>query len=208
MNWQQEKPCDRATIIEDIKTGKARGYGLRTGQISDGIVAVDCDGEAAHELAKSLGGLPATVSFTSGKDGRAQYLYKISDKYWCDIKTQKLRTGKTGADGKEMLLELRWDGCQSVLPPSAHPETGQYHWIKSPQETAIADAPRWVIEKMRGTARTETPLLNSITSDDIPLTICLAKETRKLIESGSPDGQRGDDAIKVAQDLLGTYERL
>ncbi|MEB3883079.1 hypothetical protein, partial [Lyngbya sp. CCY1209] len=25
---------------------------------------------------------------------------------------------------------------------------------------------------------------------------------------GSPDGQRGDDAIKVAQDLLGTYERL
>ncbi|MEB3886151.1 DUF3987 domain-containing protein [Lyngbya sp. CCY1209] len=208
-NWQHEKPCDRDTIEKDIETGRAKGYGLRTGAISGGIVAVDCDGEPAHKLAESSGGLPPTVSFTSNKPGRAQYLYQIPESEWGNVETRKIKTGQKGDDGKEVLLELRWNGCQSVLPPSVHPETGQYQWINSPGETAIAEAPRWVIEQMRdNTGRTETPLLNSITSDDIPLTICLAIETRNLIESGSPDGRRGDDAIRVAQDLLGTYERL
>jgi hypothetical protein len=53
-----------------------------------------------------------------------------------------------GDDGKPEQLELRWDGCQSVLPPSVHPMTGHYRWRRSPTEVAIAPAPMWVIEAM------------------------------------------------------------
>ena len=135
------------TIISEINSGKSKGYGLKTGKISGGILAIDCDGVAAHELAEKLGGLPKTVTFSSGKNGRAQYLYKVPEQYWDGISTKKLKTG-VKEDGKEVQLELRWDGCQSVLPPSAHPETGEYKWIIAPNKSDIAECPMWFIEQM------------------------------------------------------------
>lgn len=148
--WQSEPPLKREKILSEIQSGSAKGYGLRTGKISNGIAAVDFDGQSAWELAKKLSGgeLPDTISFTSNRPGRHQRLYLIPEEYWEGIKTTKLKTGATGDDGKPEQLEFRWDGCQSVLPPSVHPTTGQYTWIKSPQEIEIAIAPMWVIEQM------------------------------------------------------------
>jgi hypothetical protein len=150
-NWQTETPITKDLIKRDIRNGKAKGYGLRTGTVSGGIVAVDADGRAAHEKINELSGgvpLPETVAFTSDKPGRCQYLFYIPQEYWGAIATKKISTGVKGDDGKEQKLELRWDGCQSVLPPSVHPETGFYRWRKSPSELAIAPAPMWVIEAM------------------------------------------------------------
>jgi hypothetical protein len=149
--WQHESPLARNQIIAEIESGKAQGYGIRTGTISGGIVAIDFDGASAMQKALELSGgelLPDTVTFTSNRPGREQRLYTILEQYWGAIKTKKFKTGVIGDDGKPEQLELRWDGCQSVLPPSVHPNTGNYRWRKSPSEIAIAPAPMWVIEAM------------------------------------------------------------
>jgi uncharacterized membrane protein YgcG len=146
--WQSEEPVFRSAIVKDIQSGFAKGVGIRTGRISGGIVAIDFDGQSAWELARQLGEIPITVAFTSGRLGRHQRLYYIPEEYWSKITTKKLKTGVIGDDGKPEQLELRWDGCQSVLPPSAHPETNAYLWRTSYTETAIAQAPMWVIEQM------------------------------------------------------------
>lgn len=149
--WQHESPIPRNQIIAEIESGQAKGYGIRTGTVSGGIVAIDFDGSSAMQKALELSGgepLPDTVSFTSNRTGREQRLYLIPQEYWGAVKTTKIKTGVVGDDGKPEQLELRWDGCQSVLPPSVHPTTGHYRWRKSHQEVAIAPAPMWAIEKM------------------------------------------------------------
>jgi len=149
--WQNEQPLTQEQLTTEISSGRAKGYGLRTGVVSSGIVAIDADGHSAHEKIVELSGgepLPETVAFTSNRLGRCQYLFYVPEEYWSSIKTTKIKTGVTGDDGKLEQLELRWDGCQSVLPPSVHPETGFYRWVKSPEEIAITPAPMWVIEKM------------------------------------------------------------
>jgi hypothetical protein len=149
--WQHEIPLTHAQIIAEIDSGKAKGYGIRTGKISDGIMAIDLDGSSAMQKVLELSGgeaLPDTVTFTSNRPGREQRLYLIPQEYWGTIKTTKIKTDVIGDDGKPEQLELRWDGCQSVLPPSVHPKTGYYHWRRSPTEVAIAPAPTWVIEAM------------------------------------------------------------
>jgi len=172
--WQTEIPITKDLIKRDIKNGKARGYGLRTGTVSGGIVAIDADGPAAHDKINELSGgvlLPETVAFTSNKPGRCQYLFYVPQEYWHAIATKKISTGVKGDDGKEQKLELRWDGCQSVLPPSVHPETGFYRWRKSPEEVAIAPCPMWIIEQMlNDSGAGHLPLLNnpSTTSDNTP----------------------------------------
>ena len=227
-DWQ--KGFSRETVIEILtngyhginKEGKPyfnpastyTGFGFLTGELSGGIVAIDCDGIAAHELAERLGGLPKTVSFTSGKEGRAQYLYQIPSEYWGAIQTKKLNTG-VKENNKDVLLELRWNGCQSVLPPSQHPETDGYKWLND-LTTPIADCPMWIIEQMliipNSTAH-ELPLFSpnrpqQHSDKPIPLYNCLSKDSRSLIEFGAGDGGRNDGGAKVARDLIGTESRL
>ncbi len=149
-SWQTETPLSRDELTNEIRNG-ASGYGLRTGSVSGGIVAIDLDGVSAHAKMLELSGgidLPETVSFTSGRVGRAQHLFLVPQELWSLIKSRKIATGSKGKDGKKEHVELRWQGLQSVLPPSAHPTTGQYRWLKSPQDTEIASVPNWVIDKM------------------------------------------------------------
>ncbi|NEP38199.1 MAG: DUF3987 domain-containing protein [Okeania sp. SIO2H7] len=151
-NWTTEPALARELIISDITKGIAKGYGIRLGEVSGGIVAIDEDGEAAAKLAVELsnGEAPKTVAFTSGKPYHCQRLYKIPEQYWGAIKTKKIDTGTFGDDGKPVLLEFRWNKLQSTLPPSTHPQTGKYYYLPgcSFEECAIADAPLWVIEQM------------------------------------------------------------
>jgi hypothetical protein len=163
-NWQGEGSNSKDALIQVIRDGERiwneskqkfwtahpTGYGIRLGRISGGIIAIDFDGQSAWELAQELssGKLPDTVSFTSKRPGRHQRLYRIPEEYWGAIATKKIKTGVKGDDGKQEQLEFRWDGTQSVLPPSKHPDTGQYVWINSPQDIEVADAPMWLIEQM------------------------------------------------------------
>lgn len=213
-NWQSEVPVTKDLIERDIRNGKAKGYGLRTGKVSGGIIAIDADGYAPHEKILELSGgvpLPETVAFTSNKPGRCQYLFFVPQEYWEAIATKKIGTGVKGDDGKELLLELRWDGCQSVLPPSIHPETGFYRWRKSPQEVAIAPCPMWIIEQMLDDPKRGYPNQIQLPVDAIiPLTACLTHRSRDMLSTGAaaPDKGRNDSGIELARDLIGTANYL
>ncbi len=154
-DWQHETAIPRDILLDLLKNGQElisakgkpwhchwTGIGLRLGTISGGLLAIDCDGELAEAKLQELsqGELPPTVSWTSGKAGRRQLLYQIPSEIHDKIKTIKLDCG----DGQ--YLEYRWEGCQSVLPPSRHPETGQYHWLLSPQQQCVAAAPQWLLD--------------------------------------------------------------
>ncbi|MGI2907671.1 bifunctional DNA primase/polymerase [Tolypothrix sp. VBCCA 56010] len=215
-NWQKEAPISRDAIVRELK-GRARGYGIRTGVISGGILAIDADGHAAEELLQkmSTSELPDTVIFSSGKPGRRQLLYLVPPEYWEIFKTIKLKTGVKGDDGKEQQLEFRWDGCQSVLPPSVHPETGAYHWRRSPQDVEIAECPTWVVEMMLNRVQpapsaSEPRLKQPPTkyADKPPLEIFLGNKDLDLIVNGAADGSRNDSAQKLSLNLVATARRL
>ncbi|MBW4590099.1 bifunctional DNA primase/polymerase [Aetokthonos hydrillicola Thurmond2011] len=147
--WQTEDPLTHPQLMQIIRNDDTcQGYGLRTGEASGGILAVDVDGQAAQQLLLELAGdagIPDTVCFTSGKPGRCQYLFQIPADHWPGIRTRKIDTGVKDEHGKPQKLELRWNGLQSVLPPSVHPDTGQYYWIQSPLDTGVATCPPWLL---------------------------------------------------------------
>jgi hypothetical protein len=134
------------------------GIGLLTGhQIQGGsqtyyLMALDQDGISASlkilELSEGTG-LPHTIAFTSGRPGRCQYLFVVPAEDTSLLRTRKISTGKDEA------LELRWKGCQSILPPSLHPTTGQYRWCDgcSITTTPVALAPYWLLALMRSALR-------------------------------------------------------
>ncbi|MBD2093539.1 bifunctional DNA primase/polymerase, partial [Microcoleus sp. FACHB-1515] len=163
--WQTEPTIGRGELASLIMDGQMlwsdkhqrewrcywEGYGIRTGQPSGGKLALDVDGITAVEILDRISGgdIPTTVSWTSGKVGREQQLYQLSD----GLNARLAKIGFTHfalkefggfkCDGDEQ-LDFRYDRCQSVLPPSKHPDTGAYRWIHSPADVAVAAAPDWV----------------------------------------------------------------
>jgi hypothetical protein len=118
---------------------KPEGIGVLCGHnAKEFLFAIDCDGISAQQYLQQLGQLPLTVSFTSRRRGRCQYLYKLpSHRY---IKSCKVTTAEREA------LEIRGSHHQSVLPPSPHPITGRYRWLKSNAEVEVAAAPEWLVD--------------------------------------------------------------
>ena len=159
-NWQTEKPTIDL-IHADIESGRAKGYGLVLGEASahhDGsfLLAVDFDGPGTFELAIEMNGgdpLPESVSWTSNRPDRHQRLYRVPMDFYGEL------AGKhdfSTAEGHK--FELRYNGHQSVLPPSVHPETGRYEWITPPMVKGdtwdewsisnVAWAPQWMIDTL------------------------------------------------------------
>jgi hypothetical protein len=209
-NWQ--KGVSREIIIKEIESGRANGIGLITGILSGYILAIDCDGPTAHELAERFGGLPKTVSFTSGKKGRAQYLYLVPPEYQEILKDFTRKVLETGTKGEQ--LELRYNSMQSVLPPSVHPETQGYIWTNSIENTPIAELPTWVIEQILGdeskpSKTDQLPIKFNQLDEPIPLINCLSIEHRNNIKSGLGfDCGRNPMGFKIATDALGCELRL
>jgi hypothetical protein len=93
--WQTEPPLLRETIARlildgekainndtgETYTGFASGFGLRLGDVSDGLLAIDLDGESAKLILEAMGcgNISPTVIWTSGKPGRCQVLYRVPD---------------------------------------------------------------------------------------------------------------------------------
>ena len=141
---------ERLEILTELESGKATGIGLKLG---NGLLAIDIDGESADKLLVKLAGensladFSRTTAWTSGRPGRKQCLFSVSESDWCRIKYRKILTGVSGDDGKEECLEFRWIGHQSILPPSLHPNTGKpYTWINNPLQFPPVSAPEWLIE--------------------------------------------------------------
>jgi len=154
--WQKYPWCPQS-LLEELNRGGVpvrdrhgnfykiipTGVGVLCGQNEkEFLVAVDCDGYSAIERIAAIEPLPKTVAFTSGKPGRAQYLFKVEGD--SKLKSRKIPTAAGEA------LELRGSNLPSVLPPSVHPETGFYRWLPGccPSVTEVATAPKWIIKEM------------------------------------------------------------
>lgn len=112
---------------EDFHDGE--GIGLHHGP--SGTCAIDIDNlSSARALLRNQVGVRIeslmeaddAVQIISGRDNRAKLLYRVPAGF------VPRRVPVTGMDG--MILELRGGmGCQDVLPPSRHPDTGgAYKW--------------------------------------------------------------------------------
>jgi len=125
--------------------------GVILGPVSDNLIAIDFDGvEAWRWWDDNIGiEIPDTISWSSGRPGRCQMAFRAPD----DI-VPFLHTRKIALDNSEG-FEFRWQGGQSVVPPSLHPVTQQpYFWVRSPRDTDIAEAPiellaAWLREPQR-----------------------------------------------------------
>lgn len=154
------------------------GLGVVTGSFSGGLIALDIDGPYADERYREAAGHEyepygeeKTISWTSGKPGRRQILYKVPSNMVPElenVKTLILRTdtgewhlgqGDTNRaaggsvcveDGEEYQeVVLRFNSCQSVVPGSPHPETKQRYHFLNYNEGKVASAPSWILDVLR-----------------------------------------------------------
>lgn len=133
--------------------------GVILGPASNGILAIDFDGPWAweywNEYIKISFDSFDTVMWTSNKPGRCQMAFKVPKEFWNLIPTKFAKSGPLGDDGKPQQLEFRWGnndaGCQSVLPPSLHPDNSidpniNYVWLRKPSEVEVAEVPMRLLE--------------------------------------------------------------
>lgn len=120
------------------------GYSLLCGhQVGDRyLVAIDCDShEALNQLEQMK--FPPTVSYSSGRSGRRQYLYYVDQA----IESFKSSNG----------LEVRGKNLLSTLPPSVHPLTGNYYWLNAPDELQIATISNLWLNQLRPKPKSTLP---------------------------------------------------
>ncbi len=173
--WEQT-PVSFGKIQDEIVTGFATGYGLILG---DEWLVLDVDGgdSAAHLEGK----VPETVSWTSGRPGRSSHLFVVPDGWRRMLKTHI--QNPVGGDA----YELRYTGHQSVLPPSKHPVTGGYFWLKSPHEIEVAKVPGWILAEIAKDTR-----LTGLSSGN------------QTVLSGLKDGEgRTNSGFSLACDMVG-----
>lgn len=138
--YQGKRPCgeewqnttDSWEAFEPyLASGKPCNVGLLLGGDAR-VVDVDLDTGTAADLARHF--LPPTA-YRWGREGHphSHYLYHCHDG---DLK----RAAFKGPDG-EMIVEIRGDGCQSVIPPSVHEcgETIEYVEQGEPATASLAD---------------------------------------------------------------------
>ncbi|HEY9601245.1 MAG TPA: bifunctional DNA primase/polymerase [Allocoleopsis sp.] len=178
-NWQTESFIPHSTIADLILRGEQKvskkgksytaywsGFGLRTGEASGGLLAIDVDGPSVQPLLGAISGgeIPPTPSWSSGTEGRYQLLFQIPDNVREQLKDfnravitewGELQTARDENDKPTEYLEFRYNGSQSCLPPSRHPTTGAYYWINSPADVSVAIAPDWLCQLLLDLASAE-----------------------------------------------------
>ena len=149
------KPQTKETVIKEIEAGRCVAVGVLSGPVSGGLLMVDHDGWGATKELQELGvkrlkDLPPSWACTSNRNARLQIIYRVPKRYWDHIKTTKFKKFKiTDDEGNIEQLELRWEGCQSIVI-GQHPKTQGYTWLKgkSPSELPIAEAPEVLLKAM------------------------------------------------------------
>jgi hypothetical protein len=168
--WQNEALSQKQCESEYRAKSAYRGLGVVTGRLSHGLVAIDIDGpEADKRLAAVLGdafeplGEETTMSWTSGKPGRRQILYRLPeflykeldhvvklvlrlDGIW-GLEQDDLQTRKAAENDYEEVV-IRFNKCQSVLPNSPHPDTKKPYRFLNYNGGKPAEAPAWLCDVM------------------------------------------------------------
>lgn len=117
--------------------GKPQNIGVLLGKPSSGLTDVDLDCAESISLASYF--LPSSNAvFGRGSKPRSHYLYNVAD--------DEAKTVNFKDTNGEMLLELRYTGCQTIFPGSTHPsgETIEWHTDGEPPRVSYADLLRAV----------------------------------------------------------------
>ena len=121
------------------------GLGLLLGSKSNGVCAIDFDGQFAFDYyLEHFGDNLADIDTVTwqGKEGRFQMAFNISFEYWNLLKPKKV-----SHNGEA--IEFRWEGNQSVLPPSDYPnlkdKSMKYEWLRSPEDVEVAPIPENIL---------------------------------------------------------------
>lgn len=152
-DWHK-KPYTLEQIPQD------NNLGIILGPASNGILAIDFDGPWAWDYWRENIKIPFdsfdTVMWTSNKEGRCQMAFKVPKELWDGVPTVfKKNKPEPELDGKFQALEFRWGtydvSCQSVLPPSLHPDNKldpniNYMWLRKPSEVSVAEVPMRLLE--------------------------------------------------------------
>ncbi|MBW4662184.1 MAG: DUF3987 domain-containing protein [Drouetiella hepatica Uher 2000/2452] len=188
--------------------------GVLCGKPSGGLLFVDHDGASCDGLVEQLSNqpiaqaLPKTLVVTSGREGRYQAIYRVPEQFWDAIATRKIRTGTQDKDGKPEQLELRWDGCQSVVG-GYHPLTHSYQWLpgQSPQECEVAETPKWLIERMLKDIPLHQPA--QVKSNHHPASLlCTTRDWARSYLAAVPSAEDYDTWIQVGMALHSADENL
>jgi predicted P-loop ATPase len=209
-NWQSNQTT-RNEIAQHLISGKADGFGIKLGIPSGGICAIDIDGTAARAKLHEIIGkdaMPFTVEFASGKIDRSQYLFTIPPELWDTLKTKSVKF--PNGEGCQEEIGFFWNGRQSVLPPSAHPETKGYFWVHSPQETEIKSIPDRLLEywlnliELPFKAEKTIPIQLDIPSHSLTIPIeRLLSTAHRTALNGVSMGGRNSTGASLARDLIG-----
>jgi hypothetical protein len=173
------KPLTRELCIEAYKANSGyAGLGVVTGEHSGGLIALDIDGsdadaryrEAAGEDYEAYG-CESTMSWTSGRPGRRQILYRVpasivpelrhvktlilrGDGAWhlghSDVDRQASKAVEVETDPEYQEVVLRFNACQSVVPGSPHPLTKKRYEFLNYNGGQVELAPAWVLDVLRG----------------------------------------------------------
>lgn len=146
-DWQL-KPYKLVDIPQD------KNIGVILGPTSGGILAVDFDGPWAWDYWLEHIQIPFenidTVMWTSNKPGRCQMAFVVPTEFHEHMP----KLFKINGPDKQG-IEFRWgtdsSGCQSVLPPSIHPDHTidpniNYTWLRKPSEVSVMEAPIHLLE--------------------------------------------------------------
>lgn len=237
-NWQKNPHAWDKVVKPGCKfLGKKVGaVGLVLGKPSGGIVALDCDGEAADRFLEKLN-LPPTLMVSSGKPGHWARFYRVPEKYWERCQTRLFPTDgeqiipRTGTKCSEH-FELRWNGQSIVI--GQHPEGRQYQTLESVDSfEQIPELPEpllsWLLDgytpplKQEPKPERTPPKIKLLKGTDIGISNflaqvnpdpqevllrCLSVEHRDWVTSGVSQGTRNNSAAALARDLIGTAKVL
>jgi hypothetical protein len=112
-DWPEQR-FDESTLNKRFSAKRNLGFIL--GEGSQWLVDVDCDAPAAVSLARDF--LPKTPTIHGRPSKPASHFWYISR----ETKTLKFKSSSG------MLVELRANGCQTIVPPSVHPSGELLSW--------------------------------------------------------------------------------
>ena len=172
------RPLTREVCIEAYKANSGyAGLGVVTGEFSGGLIALDIDGPDADARYRAAAGdeyeefeQESSMSWTSGKPGRRQLLYRVPASVVPELRhvktvilredgtwhlgsgdVERIKPGEKGAERTTEYQEvvLRFNQCQSVVPGSPHPETKKAYRFLNYNGGKVALAPAWVMDVLR-----------------------------------------------------------
>ncbi len=189
-DWPARASNDNATVTEWIRQHPTANIGVACGAAS-GFFCLDVDGDhgraSLEALERTNSPLPRTVQARTGSGG-AHYLFKLPN-FPIGNSASKLGPG----------LDIRGTGGQIVVSPSRTPK-GSYTWVNPPWSTEIADAPEWLLAKIRPALQPFKPGPSRFP----PASTKLLEAARHALEEHGPaiEGQGGDEHTFVAAAIL------